>query len=708
MWKPHRPLNGTNEAGHAQTLTYRDFLQTKRPIPAWVCAPGVLKVPFLARFLPEYELRATPGPDVRVVIGWGLKPTAAAGRRWAASRGLPYVALEDGQIRSVGLGETGATSLSVLPDDLGVYYDATRPSRMEEAIASGPDWCDAEMQARSRALIDRLVASGLSKTNMGGPLDRSILKPGRRVLIVDQTLGDASIGNGLAGPDSFVTMIVTARREESDAQLIVKRHPAVAAGKKRGCIPDRLLDGLTVIDADVRPADLLAEVDAIWCVTSGLGFEALLRGLPVRCFGAPFYAGWGLTTDAKPIARRGMARDIETVAAAALIRLPRYVDPVTGERCEPEQALDRLIALDGRARRLEGFWAGVGFAPAKRPAIRRLLNGPRTDLRYYWRASAAVKAARDHAGRLVWWAGKESETTRQAAAAFDGPTVRIEDGFIRSRGLGSDFFGALSVALDDQGVYYDPSRASRLESLIAAGEPPPERLARAARLRARVVDAGLSKYNLKGDGAPADWPTDRERLLVVGQVENDRSILLGCGPDIRTNSALVQAARRDHPDAFLIWRNHPDVLAGNRPGLLDASAMSEVDAVADGLDIVDCLNACDRLATLTSLSGFEALLRGKRVSVYGRPFYAGWGLTEDQLDFPRRGRAASLDALVNAALIDYPIYVTPDGWPCEAEDLVEALIAARDRPLPSAPRGRVRRWWRGLMASLDRTPPPSY
>lgn len=682
--------------------------QTDRPVPAWVCAPGVLKVPFLARFLPEYDLRVAPGPDVRAVIGWGLKPTAAAGRRWAAVRGLPYVALEDGLIRSIGLGEAGATSLSVLPDDLGVYYDATRPSRMEEAIATGPEWCDAAMRARSRDLIDRLVASGLSKTNMGGPLDRSILKPGRRVLIVDQTLGDASIANGLAGPDSFVAMVEAARREETDAQLIVKRHPAVAAGRKRGCIPDRLLGGLTVIDADVRPADLLAEVDAVWCVTSGLGFEALLRGLPVRCFGAPFYAGWGLTTDAAPIARRGVARDIETVAAAALIRLPRYVDPVTGRPCEAEQALDRLIALDSRARRLEGFWAGVGFAPAKRPAIRRLLNGPRTELRYYWRASAAVKAAREHDGRLVWWAGKESEATRRAAAAFDGPTVRIEDGFIRSRGLGSDFFGALSVALDDQGVYYDPARPSRLESLIAAGEPAPERLARAARLRVRVVDAGLSKYNLKGDGVPSNWPSDRERLLVVGQVENDRSILLGCGPDIRTNSALVQAARRDHPDAFLIWRNHPDVLAGNRPGLLDASALSEVDAVADGLDIVDCLNACDRLATLTSLSGFEALLRGKSVSVYGRPFYAGWGLTQDRLDFPRRGRIASLDALVNAALIDYPIYVTPGGWPCEAEDLVEALIAARDAPLPPPPRGRARRWWRGLTASLDRTPPPSY
>jgi len=284
----------------------------------------------------------------------------------------------------------------------------------------------------------------------------------------------------------------------------------------------------------------------------------------------------------------------------------------------------------------------------------------------------------------------------------------MEDGFIRSRGLGSDFFGALSVALDDQGVYYDPTRPSRLESLIEAGEPSPDQAARAEALRVRVVEAGLSKYNLKGAGVPAHWPKDRPILLVVGQVENDRSILMGCGPDLRTNSGLVKAARADHPGAFLIYRNHPDVTAGNRPGLLDHAAMEEVDASADDLDIVDCLNACDRLATLTSLTGFEALMRGKPVSVYGRPFYAGWGLTDDRLTFERRARRASLQSLIHAALIGYPVYVTPDDWPCEAEDLVEALIAARDHPLPAPPRGRINRWWRGIKASLDRSLPPAY
>ncbi len=672
---------------------------------AWVCAPGVLKVPFLDVFLADYDLRRLPGDDVRAVLGWGMKPTAAAGRRWAEKNGRPYVALEDGFLRSVGIGEAGATSLSLIVDDLGVYYDATRPSRLEHLIAGADDWCDAALTARARGLIDRIVASGVSKTNMGGPLDASLLKPGRRVLIVDQTFGDASIAHGLATAQSFDEMIAAARRDEPDAQLIVKRHPAVAAGRKRGCVTD--LDGVTLIDADVRPADLLAAVDAIYCVTSALGFEALLRGLPVRCFGAPFYSGWGLTADAVQTGRRGVVRSIEQVAAAALIAYSRYVDPITGQRCEAEQALERLIALRDRADRLAGSWSAVGFAPAKRPPVRRLLNSPKATMRYFMSPSRAAAHASATNGRLIWWAGKESEATRRAAAGFHGPTVRMEDGFIRSRGLGSDFVGALSVALDDQGVYYDPSRPSRLETLIETSDLSPVQLARAAALRTRVVDAGLSKYNLKGR-APTGWPADRDILLVVGQVENDKSILLGCAPDMNTNSALVEAARRDHPNAFLVYRNHPDVLAGNRPGRLDAGAMASVDAVGDGLDIVDCLNACRRVATLTSLTGFEALMRGKAVSVYGRPFYAGWGLTDDRLTFKRRSRRAGVDHLVHAALIAYPLYVTPEGWPCEAEDLVDRLIAARDQPTPKAPRGQVQRWAAGIVASLDRRPPPSY
>ncbi len=664
-------------------------------------------MPFLRTFLPELELRASPFAPIDAVVGWGLKPSSKAGRRRAERRNLPYMALEDGFLRSIGLGETGAASLSLIVDDLGIYYDATRPSRLEKLIQTGPDWCDDVMRTRARSLIDRIVATGLSKTNMGGPLDRAILRPGKRILLVDQTAGDASIAYGMATVQSFSDMVRTARAEHPEAQLIVKRHPAVAAGKKSGCIPDRDLTGLTLLDADVRPADLLAEVDEVWCVTSALGFEAVLRGLPVRCFGASFYSGWGLTTDEINTGRRGVPRDLETLAAAALIAYPRYVDPVTGLRCEAEAAVERLLSFRNRAERLAGYWAGVGFSPAKRPPIRRLLNGPKTRMKYFSSPSRAAEKAEAIGGRLIYWAGKETPETAAVAAATSAPVVRMEDGFIRSRGLGSDFFGALSVALDDQGVYYDPTGPSGLETLIEEGAQSSETLARAAALRSRVVEAGLSKYNLSTGTVRPNWPADRQKVLVVGQVENDKSILKGCG-DIRTNSGLVAAARADFPDAFLIYRNHPDVMSGNRPGMLDASAMAEIDATADGLDITDCLDVCDVLATLTSLSGFEALLRGKAVAVYGRPFYGGWGLTQDRMTYERRTRRASLDGLVAAALIDYPIYVTPQGWPCEAEDLVTALIAARDDPAPVAPPHQVARWWKGILASLDRRPPPAY
>ena len=98
---------------------------------------------------------------------------------------------------------------------------------------------------------------------------------------------------------------------------------------------------------------------------------------------------------------------------------------------------------------------------------------------------------------------------------------------------------------------------------------------------------------------------------------------------------------------------------------------------------------------MTSLAGFEALLRGKPVWTYGRPFYAGWGLTHDALDFPRRDRRLDLDQLIAGALIAYPIYVHPrSGLPCRIEDVVTYLETH-----PAAPPSRIR-YWRALRESL--------
>ena len=663
--------------------------------PAWACTPGLLGLPHRRALLPEFAFRAVPGPDVRTVLGWGRKPSSAAGRAWARLRRLPYVALEDGFLRSVGLGEAGTPSMGLLIDDLGVHYDASRPSRLEATVTAGATPAE---KARARALLDAILKHRLSKTNLGRPLDPSVLRPGRRVLLVDQTAGDASIAGGLAGPESFAAMLAAARRDEPGAQLIVKRHPAVVAGLKRGCLDLSDAGDLTVLD-DVRTADLLEAVDAVYAVTSGLGFEALWRGLPVRLFGAPFYAGWGLTQDEVAAPRRGVGRSVEDLAHATLIACARWVDPVTERACSPEAAVERLAALTRRARRLEGRWHAVGFTPPKRAAVRRLMNSPlASGFAFHPSVAAALSAAASDGGRLLVWAGREPERLAAHAANAGVPLVRMEDGFLRSRGLGSDFTPALSAVLDGSGVHYDPSAPSDLETMIQSGVSPADR-ARGATLRKRIVAGGLSKYNLGGAPAP-DWPGDRERILVIGQVEDDRSVLLGC-QGIRTNAALLAEVRRLNPRAFLIWRDHPDVRAGNRVGALAPEVAALADARADDLDVIACIEAADAVAVMTSTAGFEALIRGKRVLTFGRPFYAGWGLTEDALPIPRRTSRPTTDDLVAASLILHPLYIAPNGVPCEAEDAAAALEAT---PRPRR-RSRVAR---AFTTALDRRRPPAY
>ncbi|MEH6697455.1 MAG: capsular polysaccharide biosynthesis protein [Brevundimonas sp.] len=672
---------------------------------AWVSAPGLWHIRGLEAFLPEYRLQRLPSPGTRAVIGWGRKGTSWVGRTWAERAGVPYLPLEDGFLRSIGLGEAGAAPHSLLIDDLGVHHDARRPSRLETLIHEPGTWFDSALDSRARALIQSLRATGLSKTSMGR-LDLDLPPAsGPRILVVDQTAGDASIAGGLADGDSFMAMAEAARAAAGGGQLLVRRHPATVAGLKRGCLPPDVLNGAIPVD-DVALDVLLPQVDAVFTVSSGLGFEALIRGLPVHSFGLPFYAGWGLTTDSLSSSRRGVDRSLEVLVAAALIVQARYVDPVTGSPSTPEASVSRLVQQRDRARRLAGYSACVGFSPAKRSAVQRLINTPLGETAFFASIGAAVSAARERDGRLIVWAGKESPEVAPAAEAASVPLWRMEDGFLRSRGLGSDFKAALSAVLDPTGIHFDGARASALELALEVGQTPAADLARARALRQVLVARGLSKYNLGGATPPPDWPTDRPRVLIVGQVENDRSILLGCEV-IRTNAALVQAVRERLPDAFLIYRDHPDTVAGNRPGRLDAGTARLVDARAEGLDITACLDACDTLATMTSLTGFEALLRGKRVMTWGRPFYAGWGLTGDALTFPRRTRRVDLDTLIAEALIRYPLYVTPDGYPCEAEDLARQLAD----PEPSTHTGRAGglwRWGRGLIASLDRSDPPAY
>ena len=275
----------------------------------------------------------------------------------------------------------------------------------------------------------------------------------------------------------------------------------------------------------------------------------------------------------------------------------------------------------------------------------------------------------------MWRCGAARSRNRSLKARI----IRIEDGFLRSVGLGADLVQPVSWVLDEDGIYYDASAPSALERTLQQTNFEPVLVERARSLRERIVGANLTKYN----SATARWTrpaTAMPVILVPGQVEHDAAIRFAT-PGIHTNIGLLQAVRANRPDAHVVYKPHPDVVAGLRRSGRTRTTRSP-GATKSSLDacIASMLAEVDEVHTLASLSGFEALLRGKRVTCYGQPFYAGWGLTTDHHPVARRTRKLQLDELVAGALILYPTYVSrATGCFTTPERTVEELVEWRDR-----------------------------
>lgn len=279
---------------------------------------------------------------------------------------------------------------------------------------------------------------------------------------------------------------------------------------------------------------------------------------------------------------------------------------------------------------------------------------------------------------VLWGAGTLSDALADAATV-----VRVEDGFLRSVGLGADLTPPVSWVFDQAGIYYDATRPSDLELILQHTVFTDVLRLRAARLRERIVAENLTKYNV-GAGS---WqrPNGVQRVILVpGQVETDASLAYGA-PGIKTNLGLLQAVRRANPQAWVVYKPHPDVLAGLRArGQGEDQALQWCDEQVTDLGMGALLPLVDELHTLTSLAGFEALLRGKRVVCYGQPFYSGWGLTIDMIPVARRTRQLTLDELVAGALILYPTYISrTTGRFTTPERALDELLAWRDEEAAS-------------------------
>ncbi|SLN30833.1 Capsule polysaccharide biosynthesis protein [Pseudoruegeria aquimaris] len=631
--------------------------------------------------LSGYRVRlGKPGPQDWVGV-WGQSPTAPRGEGVATRTGNPILRVEDAFLRSVLPGRSGEPPLGLVLDETGVHFDGRTPSDLETLLATHP-LDDTALLDRARACIALQMQAHLSKYNAFDPAAGVPDSP--YVLVLDQTRGDASLTACGADVATFRDMLVTAQLEHPGLPVYVKTHPETAAGHRAGHFDERdASHRVRLLTEPVSPWALMQGAVAVYTVSSLLGFEAIYAGHRPVVFGQPFYAGWGLTDDRMPVPRRSRQLTRAQLYAGAMLLYPRWYDPYGDRLCALEEVLATLPALARQWREDRAGWIGTGIRLWKRRPFQQIF-GTYAPVRFRDAPQEALAQARRRGGRLMYWAGKATAELETQANIEGVPLWRVEDGFLRSRGLGAELVPPLSLVLDDLGIYYDPRRESRLERLIADADAlPPAALARAEALRGAILAAGLSKYNLEGASLPP--LPEGHRILVPGQVEDDASIRTGTQA-VGTNLALLQAVRAENPGAVILYKPHPDVEAGLRPGAVpEADLAGLADAVLRGADPVALLGEVQEVWTMTSLLGFEALLRDVPVTCLGTPFYAGWGLTRDLGEVPaRRSARPSLAGLVHATLIDYPRYRDPvTGLPCPPEVIVERLKSgAVPRPGP--------------------------
>ena len=660
--------------------------------------------------------------SIDTMLGWGRKKSYQRASRFAKQHGLRMLTLEDGFLRSLDSGKHSRYACSMVIDPIGIYFDAKQPSLLEQIIVE-QTLSKAEQQ-HSGMLLQQIMTERLSKYN-STPKSATLTSLNLdthtpHILLIDQVAGDQSIKGAGATKKSFANMLKVAKAQHPHAKIWVKAHPA---GKLGYLTALSLPSDVQVITDAVNPIELLQAMAAVYTVSSHMGFEALMLGKQVHCFGVPWYAGWGLTDDSHApkklyqhaYERRGKQKQPNIIALfdACYRKYSHYANPATGRACQIEDALQWLITnRDWRDKTPSGLTV-YEISPWKYNFVNNFLASTCTRLEFSPQFTLKGVLTRQafayptYLPFLVWGFAKKTalhqvlaaplahqslnKATTQAATKASPTIWCMEDGFIRSNGLGASLIDPLSVVIDKTGIYYNALQPSDLEHLLIQ-QPPlnTQQQNRTQALIKRLLDQQVSKYNVgKHQPLIISAPHATEKILVVGQVEDDMSVKL-CGSDIKTNLQLLKTVRARCPHAYIIYKPHPDVQAGLRTGKISASEMQQyANQVVMDISMPRCLDAVDSVHTISSLTGFEALLRGLSVTCYGFPFYAGWGLTHDvaqgqsaqQITARRqRQQPLNLTELVYCTLIQYPLYHLPNQYGLAQVEAVIDFLYPTEQP----------------------------
>ncbi|MCL9821049.1 capsular polysaccharide biosynthesis protein [Helicobacter sp. 14348-15] len=620
--------------------------------------------------------------------GWGRKKTGKFARFLAKIFKKDFLLLEDGFIRSFGLGIEDSPSFSIVQDNLGIYYDSTTKSQLENILNTYDFNTNPTLLKTAKEAIHLITTHHISKYNHTPDVPQNYFAPTdstpTRILIISQTQNDSSLIYGNANACTTSQIIQDALAENPNCEIYLKIHPDVLSGRKKSDFnPSEIPAQIKLIYEDFNPISLLKHFKKVYTKTSQMGFEALLVGCECVCYGMPFYAGWGLTIDKQTCPRRKRKLKLEEVFAASYILYSHYYNPFYQRKSDILDTLQTLICYKHYYIKTHKKAFMFGFSTWKHTFIPPFMPNfnPKniifinpffsSHLKVAFKKGLLQEALKQNC-KIFIWGRKSFSEIETFAKEHSIPLTRVEDGFIRSISLGSDLTRPFSQVFDECGIYFDATTQSDLETILNHTTFNQTLLEEAKILKDKILTSKISKYNTNPHKF-LNLPPNQLKILIPGQVEDDASIIYGAKG--RTNLSLLKEVREKNPKAYILYKPHPDVLSGNRIGNIPSSiALQYCDEILIDISLPSCLEAVDEVHTLTSLSGFEALLYGKRVITYGMPFYAGWGLTIDKQTCPRRTRKLTLDELIAGAYILYPRYIHPKTLQlCHPLALIDAL-----------------------------------
>ena len=270
------------------------------------------------------------------------------------------------------------------------------------------------------------------------------------------------------------------------------------------------------------------------------------------------------------------------------------------------------------------------------------------------------------------------------------PLLIAEDGFVRSIEISANASPGLSCVLDYQGVYYDTEMGSSIVNhLNSDWEIDKDDFKNAQRLISMIVSNDISKYNFV---APAKicFNTDNKYegvTLVIDQRKDDQSIY-GALADKSTFNRMLTEAMNDNPNDLIIVKIHPDATVGKYTSYYHRTSRAEknIRVISESVNPISLLKAVDKVYTVSSQMGMEALMCNKKVFCYGVPFYSDRGLTIDMVKNTKHNRKRSLEEVFFTAYIKYSYYFSPQNdRQGTLEETINYLISKRNLKIKKPP-----------------------